>query len=109
MSRARLNRLAEASAQKRNRRAAAFTVLSIPVGFGSWGYFMLAANPSFYFGLMLLLLCPVFVGIAIFEYFSSNKARMIGVVVLVVVSCFVSDWAWDQWRAKILNDLHDHL
>jgi hypothetical protein len=99
----------EASTEKRNKRAAACTVLSIPIGFGSWGYFMLAANPNFYFGIILLLLCPMFVVIAIYDYFDSKTVRMLGVVVVVAASCFISRWAWVQWTTKIINDTRDHL
>lgn len=94
---------------KRNRRAGALGILGLAAGCGSWAYFVLAANPSFYFGVTLLLLCGLFMEIAAIEYFPRRITKIVSTVVILIATFYTVKWARSQWELKIQNDVAMHL
>lgn len=109
VTQAQRRREAKAAEQRRNRRGVLFTVLSLAGGFGSWGYFVLAADPSFYFGVALLWLCALFLTVAFIEFFRSSTLKAALTVLVVVMAAWGSIWAKDQWLQKMKMDMTAHL
>jgi hypothetical protein len=100
---------AKAAAERRNKRAAFFTILGLAAGFGCPAYFMLAADPSFYFGLVLLWACGIFLIIAFLELFNSWKVKIPLALAVVLVASVGSVWAKSEWMKKIEADVKAHL
>ena len=76
------------SARKRKEKlATVFTILGVAAGFGSWGYSVLAPNPSVAFGSILLMFGVACCGIALWEYFEWDtkfKASVLAVAVMAL-------------------------
>jgi hypothetical protein len=106
----RARRLArEAAEERRNRRAVLFTILSLPAGFGSWAYFVLAANPAFYLGMALMVVSALFLIIATLEYFQRGIVKTASIVSVIIGLWFATGWAKSERVKKITSDVQDHL
>jgi hypothetical protein len=90
---------------KRNRRFGLFGLVGVAAGFGSWGYFVLAPDPSFYLGLVILLCCPLFLWIAVMDWVRSKLVKTVSFIVLVVACVYLSRWAERAWETRIKNDV----
>jgi hypothetical protein len=109
VTKAQRERQERTAGAKRKKRALVFTILSLPADFGSWGYFVVAANPSFYFGMALFFVAAAFLSIAVFEYFRGRWVRAIFIVGILVCFWLVGVWAESEWIKKVNSDIQSNL
>jgi hypothetical protein len=82
----------------REKKAKVLTYIGLGAGFGSWGYFVLAPDPSVAFGSALLILCFLFCVGAFWEFF--NWTLRIKLPLTVLMMCGLC-WGGFYWVSYI--------
>ena len=91
----------KATAEKRSRF---HTTLGMAFGLVSWGYFVLAPNPNFLFGALLIVCGAGFFAVAIWEYFESRKVKVVFTACLIIGLSSGLIWGNEQtWIKKALD------
>jgi hypothetical protein len=80
--------------KQKEKFAKVFTFLGLAAGFGSWGYFVVAPNPSLVFGSLLLVCGFIFCTAAFWEYVEWGLKVKIPLLIVATITVGGAGFRW---------------